>query len=56
MLVGMVVKRRDMQKEAPKKYQEKMFEEFKEVEEQRAKETWNSCKRSMCSQSGKPKG
>ena len=27
-----------MQKEAPKKYQEKVFEEFKESEEQKAKE------------------
>ena len=38
VLVGMVVNKTDMQKEASKKYQEKMFEEFKEVEEQRAKE------------------
>ena len=30
VLVGMVVSKRDMQKEAPKKYQEKIFEEFKE--------------------------
>ena len=36
--VGMVVNKRDMQKEAPKKYQDKLFEEFKELEEQRAKE------------------
>ena len=35
---GMVVSKRDMQKEAPIKYQEKAFEEFKELEEQRAKE------------------
>ena len=33
----MVVNKR-MQKEAPKKYQEKVFEEFKELEEQRTKE------------------
>ena len=31
VLVGMVVNKRDMQKEAPTKYQEKMFEEFKEL-------------------------
>ena len=30
VLVGMVVIEKDMQKEAPKKNQEKMFEEFKE--------------------------
>ena len=29
---------RDMQQEAPQKYQEKVFEEFKELEEQREKE------------------
>ena len=28
----------DMQKEAPQKYQENVFEEFKELQEQRAKE------------------
>ena len=39
-MVGMVVNKRDMQKEAPKKYQEKMFEEFKLLEEQRAKEEY----------------
>ena len=38
VLVGMVVNKRDMQKAAPKKCQEKMFEEFKELEEQRARE------------------
>ena len=32
------VSKRDMQKEAPKKYQEKVFEESKELEEPRAKE------------------
>ena len=32
----MVVRKRDMQK-APKKYQEKVFEEFKELEEQKGK-------------------
>ena len=47
VLVGMEVKKRDMKKEAPKKYQEKMFEEFKELEEQ--KKLWNLCKRSICS-------
>ena len=35
---GMVVSKRNMQKEAPKKFQEKVFEEFKELEEQRTKE------------------
>ena len=30
VLVGMVVIEKDMQKEAPKKNQEKMFKEFKE--------------------------
>ena len=34
----MVVSKRDMQKETPKKYPEKVFEEFKELEEQRVKE------------------
>ena len=38
VLVGMVVNKRNMQNAAPKKYQEKMFEEFKELEEQRARE------------------
>ena len=38
VLAGTVVSKRDMQKEAPKKYQEKVFEGFKELEEQRAKE------------------
>ena len=38
VLVGMVVNKRDMQKEAPKKYQEQVFEECKELEEQRAQE------------------
>ena len=38
VLAGMVVSKRDMQKEAPKKYQEKVFLEFKDLEEQRAKE------------------
>ena len=37
-LAGMVVSKRDMQKETPKKYQEKVFEEFKGLEEQRVKE------------------
>ena len=36
-LAGMVTSKRDMQKEAPEKCQEKVFEEFKELEEQRAK-------------------
>ena len=30
VLCGMVVSKRDMPKEAPKKYQDKVFEEFKE--------------------------
>ena len=34
----LMVSKRDMQKEAPEKYQEKIFEEFKVLEEQRAKE------------------
>ena len=38
VLAGMVVSKRDMQKEAPKKYRDKVFEEFKELEGQRAKE------------------
>ena len=38
VLVGMVVGKRDMQKEAPEKYQDKIFEEFKGLEEQRATE------------------
>ena len=38
VLVGMVVSKRDMQKEASKKCQEMIFEEIKELEEQRAKE------------------
>ena len=40
VLAGMTVSKKDMQKEAPKKYQEKAFEEFKELEEQRAKEAF----------------
>ena len=43
VLIGMVVTTRDMQKEAPKKYQEKVFEEFMELEEQRAKEALREC-------------
>ena len=35
---GVVVSKRDLRKEAPTKYQEKAFEEFKELEKQRAKE------------------
>ena len=38
VLAGMVVSKRNMQKETPKKYQEKVFEEFKGLEEQRVKE------------------
>ena len=38
VLTGMVVSKRGMQKETPKKHQEKVFEEFKGLEEQRAKE------------------
>ena len=38
VLTSMVVSKTDMQKEAPKKYQEKVFEGFKELEDQRAKE------------------
>ena len=36
--VKQILRKRNVQKEAPKKYQEKVFEEFKELEEQRAKE------------------
>ena len=50
VLSGMVVSKRDVQKEAPKKYQEKVFEEFKELEEQSAKEAPELVqKRSICS-------
>ena len=58
VLVGIVVSKRDIQKKAPKKYQEKIFEEFKELEEQRAKEALELVqeKRNICSQSGKAKG
>ena len=38
VLVGMVMSKRDMQKEAPKKYQVKVFQKPKELEEQRAEE------------------
>ena len=41
VLVGMVASKRNMQKETPQKYQEKVFEEFKELEEK----LWNSCKK-----------
>ena len=37
VLFGMVVSKRDKQKEAPKKYQEKVFGESKELEEQKGK-------------------
>ena len=37
-VLGGMVSKRDMQKEAPKNYQENVFEEFLELEEQRAKE------------------
>ena len=40
VLAGLVVSKRNIQKEAPKKYQEKVFEEFKKLEERRAKETY----------------
>ena len=57
VLTGMVVSKRDMQKEAPKKYQENVFEEFKELEEQRAKEALELVsKKNICSSSGKAKG
>ena len=49
VLVGMVVSKRDMQNEAPKQYQENIFEDYKELEEQKGK-------RSICSQSVKAKG
>ena len=38
VLAGMVMSKRDMQKEATKKYPEKVFEEFKKLEEQKAEE------------------
>ena len=38
VLTGLMVSKKDMRKAAPEKYQEKIFEEFKELEEQRAKE------------------
>ena len=38
VLADLMVSKRDVQKEAPEKYQEKIFEEFKELEEQRAKD------------------
>ena len=38
VLADLLVSKKDMQKTAPKKYQEKVFEEFKEMEEHRAKE------------------
>ena len=38
VLADVMVSKRDMQKEAPEKDQENIFEEFKELEEQRAKE------------------
>ena len=44
----------DMQKEAPQKYQGKVFGEFSELEEQ--EKPWNSCKRRICSSSGKARG
>ena len=39
VLVNLMVSKRDMQKEAPQKYHLNIFQEFKELEEQRAKET-----------------
>ena len=36
VLARLMVSKQDMQREAPEKYQEKIFEEFKELEEQRA--------------------
>ena len=38
VLADLMVSKTDMQRTAPEKYQEKIFEEFKEAEEQRAKE------------------
>ena len=55
VLVGVVVSKRDMQKEAPKKYQEKVFEEFKELGSKGQEKLWNSCKRRVCSKKGKRK-
>ena len=38
VMADLLVSKKDMQKTAPETYQEKIFEEFKEMEEQRAKE------------------
>ena len=55
---GSAVNNRDMQKEAHKKYEEKMSEEFKELVERRAKEALKLVqkKHMFCPQSGKAKG
>ena len=48
VLAGLVVSKRDMQKEAPKKYQEMVFEEFKSWRSKGQKKLWRSYKRSIC--------
>ena len=56
VLVGMVSKR-DMQKEAPQNYQENVFEEFLELEEQRAREALELVqKKHMLTKVGRRKG
>ena len=56
VLVGMV-SRRDMQKEAPQNYQENVFEEFLELEEQRAREALELVQKThMLTKVGRRKG
>ena len=57
LLAGMVVSKRDMQKEAPQKVSRKGIRGIQGVRGvKREKKLWNSCKRSICSSSGKAKG
>ena len=55
VLADLVMSKRDMQKNT-QKYQEKVFEEFKELEEPRTKDALELVKRSISLSSGKPKG
>ena len=56
-VLGGMVSKRDMQKEAPKNYQENVFEEFLELEEQRAKEALELVqKKHMLTKVGRRKG
>ena len=49
VLADLLVSKRDMQKETPEKYQENIFEKFRELEEQRAKEALALAhRRSVC--------